>query len=192
MKYFILGALASGFLLYGISMLYGATGSLDLTEIARVTASGTMNKSVLVFGLVFLVAGLAFKLGVVPFHMWVPDVYHGAPASVTLLVSTAPELASFALVMRLLTYGLGGNPSLWVQILTALAGLDTWVVGCFLRSGRHWTHADLSTVIDWVKTLKPRRTVLTHMGTEMDWAWMADNLPAGIEAGYDGQVLVIQ
>lgn len=76
--------------------------------------------------------------------------------------------------------------------LTALAGLDTWVVGCFLRSGRHWTHADLGTVIGWVETLRPRRTVLTHMGTEMDWAWMADNLPAGIEAGYDGQVLVIQ
>jgi NADH-quinone oxidoreductase subunit N len=86
MKYFVLGALASGFLLYGISMLYGATGSLDLNEVAKTIASGTVNKPVLVFGLVFVVAGLAFKLGAVPFHMWVPDVYQGAPTAVTLLL----------------------------------------------------------------------------------------------------------
>ena len=102
MKYFILGALASGFLLYGISMLYGATGTLDLIEVARAAASGTVNKTVLVFGLVFLVAGLGFKLGAVPFHMWVPDVYQGAPTAVTLLLGGAPKLAAFAICIRLL------------------------------------------------------------------------------------------
>ncbi|HEV7619621.1 MAG TPA: NADH-quinone oxidoreductase subunit NuoN [Burkholderiaceae bacterium] len=124
MKYFILGAMASGFLLYGISMLYGATGSLDLTEIARVTASGTMNKSVLVFGLVFLVAGLAFKLGVVPFHMWVPDVYQGAPTAVTLLLGAAPKLAAFAICIRLLVEGLWSLAVDWQQMLTVLAVLS--------------------------------------------------------------------
>jgi phosphoribosyl 1,2-cyclic phosphate phosphodiesterase len=75
--------------------------------------------------------------------------------------------------------------------LAALEGVDTWVVGCFLRKGPHWTHADLTTVLGWVELLKPRRTVLTHMGTEMDWAWMQANLPPGVEAGYDGMVLAV-
>jgi phosphoribosyl 1,2-cyclic phosphate phosphodiesterase len=73
----------------------------------------------------------------------------------------------------------------------ALAGIDTWVVGCFLRKGPHWTHADLPTVLGWVERLQPRRTVLTHMGTDMDWAWLAAHLPAGVEAGYDGMVLQV-
>ena len=72
-----------------------------------------------------------------------------------------------------------------------LEGVDTWVVGCFLRRGPHWTHADLKTVLEWVERLRPRRTVLTHMGTDMDWAWMRENLPAGVEAGYDGMVLAV-
>jgi NADH-quinone oxidoreductase subunit N len=93
MKYFVLGALASGFLLYGMSMMYGATGSLDVNEVFRAIASRKVNHQVLVFGLVFIVAGLAFKLGVVPFHMWVPDVYQGAPTAVTLLIAGAPKLA---------------------------------------------------------------------------------------------------
>jgi len=121
MKYFVLGALASGFLLYGISMLYGATGSLDLTEVAKVAASGTVNKTVLVFGVVFLVAGLAFKLGVVPFHMWVPDVYQGAPTAVTLLLGGAPKLAAFAICIRLLVEGLLPLAVDWQQMLTVLA-----------------------------------------------------------------------
>eukprot|EP01042_Synura_sphagnicola_P024527 gene24527-31391_t len=95
MKYFVLGALASGFLLYGISMLYGATGSLELNEVFRAIVSGSVDRNVLVFGVVFVVAGLAFKLGAVPFHMWVPDVYHGAPTPVTLLIGGAPKLAAF-------------------------------------------------------------------------------------------------
>ncbi|WP_136418167.1 NADH-quinone oxidoreductase subunit NuoN [Herbaspirillum sp. ST 5-3] len=124
MKYFILGALASGFLLYGLSMLYGATGSLDLTEVAKATASGTVNKTVLVFGVVFVVAGLAFKLGVVPFHMWVPDVYEGAPTAVTLLLGGAPKLAAFAITIRLLVEGLFPLAIDWQQMITVLAVLS--------------------------------------------------------------------
>jgi NADH-quinone oxidoreductase subunit N len=124
MKYFILGALASGFLLYGISMLYGATGSLNLTEVAKVAASGTVKPVILVFGIVFLVAGLAFKLGVVPFHMWVPDVYQGAPTAVTLLLGGAPKLAAFAICFRLLVEGLLPLALDWQQMLTVLAVLS--------------------------------------------------------------------
>ena len=119
MKYFILGALASGFMLYGISMLYGATGSLDISQVASATASGAANKTVLVFGLVFVVAGLAFKLGAAPFHMWVPDVYQGAPTSVTLLLGAAPKLAAFAICLRLLVEGLGTLAAGWQQMAAA-------------------------------------------------------------------------
>src|SRR5690606_7179244 len=108
MKYFVLGSLASGFLLYGMSMVYGATGHLDIAEIAKVIAAGQQQDMALVFGVVFLVAGLAFKLGAVPFHMWVPDVYQGSPTAVTLILSTAPKLAAFAIVLRLLVEGLHG------------------------------------------------------------------------------------
>jgi len=121
MKYFILGALASGFMLYGISMLYGATGSLELSEVARVAADPAGNKTILVFGIVFLVAGLAFKLGVVPFHMWVPDVYQGSPTAVTLLLGGAPKLAAFAITFRLLVEGLFSQAVDWQQMLVVLA-----------------------------------------------------------------------
>ena len=121
MKYFILGAMASGFLLYGISMLYGATGSLDLTQVAIAASNGTANPAILVFGIVFLVAGLAFKLGVVPFHMWVPDVYQGAPTAVTLLLGGAPKLAAFAICIRLLVEGLMPMARDWQQMLMVLA-----------------------------------------------------------------------
>lgn len=121
MKYFILGALASGFMLYGISMLYGATGTLDLSMVATTIAAGTANKTILVFGLVFLVAGLAFKLGTAPFHMWVPDVYQGAPTSVTLLLGAAPKLAAFAICIRFLVEGLGALVADWQQMLTVMA-----------------------------------------------------------------------
>jgi NADH-quinone oxidoreductase subunit N len=121
MKYFVLGALASGFLLYGLSMMYGATGSLDHGEVFRAIATGQINKQVLVFGLVFVVAGLGFKLGVVPFHMWVPDVYHGAPTAVTLMIAGAPEFAAFAIAIRLLVEGLIGLAVDWQQMLIVLA-----------------------------------------------------------------------
>lgn len=121
MKYFVLGALASGFMLYGISMLYGATGSLDLVKVAVAATSGVANKPVLIFGLVFMVAGLAFKLGTAPFHMWVPDVYQGAPTSVTLLLGAAPKLAAFAITLRLLVEGLGALAGDWQQMLMVMA-----------------------------------------------------------------------
>ncbi|KXB30908.1 NADH:ubiquinone oxidoreductase subunit N [Dechloromonas denitrificans] len=124
MKYFVLGALASGLLLYGMSMIYGATGTLEITGVAERLYSGGVNKSVLVFGLVFLVSGLAFKLGVVPFHMWIPDVYHGAPTSVTLFIGSAPKLAAFAIVMRLLVNGLITMAQDWQTMLIILAVLS--------------------------------------------------------------------
>jgi len=123
MKYFVLGALASGMLLYGMSMIYGATGSLEVTEVAQRIFDGEAIPTILIFGLVFVVAGIGFKLGAVPFHMWVPDVYHGAPTAVTLLIGTAPKLAAFAFIMRLLVEALGMQQLLveWQQMLVLLA-----------------------------------------------------------------------
>jgi NADH-quinone oxidoreductase subunit N len=121
MKYFVLGAMASGFLLYGMSMMYGATGSLDINVIFKAINSGYVDHRVLVFGLVFIVAGLAFKLGVVPFHMWIPDVYQGAPTAVTLLIGGAPKLAAFAITMRLLVEGMLPLAFDWQQMLMVLA-----------------------------------------------------------------------
>ncbi len=121
MKYFVLGAMASGFLLYGLSMLYGATGSLDINAVFKAVNSGQIKHQVLVFGLVFIVAGLAFKLGVVPFHMWIPDVYQGAPTAVTLMIGGAPKLAAFAICIRLLVEGLLPLALDWQQMLGLLA-----------------------------------------------------------------------
>lgn len=121
MKYFVLGALASGFLLYGLSMMYGATGSLDVNAVFRAIASGHVRHQVLVFGLVFVVAGLAFKLGVVPFHMWIPDVYQGAPTAVTLMIGAAPKLAAFAIFIRLLVEGMLPLAIDWQQMLMVLS-----------------------------------------------------------------------
>ncbi|WP_241049477.1 NADH-quinone oxidoreductase subunit NuoN [Achromobacter xylosoxidans] len=124
MKYFVLGALASGFLLYGMSMVYGATGHLDLAEVSKVIAAGKAEKLALVFGIVFLVSGLAFKLGAVPFHMWVPDVYQGSPTAVTLILGGAPKLAAFAITLRLLVDGLHGLAADWQPMLMILAVLS--------------------------------------------------------------------
>ena len=124
MKYFVLGALASGLLLYGMSMVYGATGSLELTNVAQVLFQGQGEKTVLLFGLVFIVAGIAFKLGLVPFHMWIPDVYHGAPTAVTMFIGSAPKLAAFAMALRLLVYGLLGLAADWQLMLLIMAVLS--------------------------------------------------------------------
>jgi len=127
MKYFVLGALSSGLLLYGMSMVYGATGTLNLYEVsahvARLSAIAS-DRTFLVFGLVFVVAGLAFKVGVVPFHMWIPDVYHGAPTAVTLIVGSAPKLAAFAMAVRLLVNALPDLAQDWQQMLALLALLS--------------------------------------------------------------------
>lgn len=120
-KYFVLGAMASGFLLYGMSMLYGATGSLDITTVFKAIQSGQVVHKVLIFGLVFIVSGLAFKLGVVPFHMWIPDVYQGAPTAVTLMIGGAPKLAAFGMTMRLLVEGMLPLAIDWQQMLMVLA-----------------------------------------------------------------------
>jgi NADH-quinone oxidoreductase subunit N len=127
MKYFVLGALASGMLLYGISMIYGAAGTLRFDELAQVVDKGDLNQLVMVFGIVFLVIGLAFKLGAVPFHMWVPDIYHGAPTAVTLFIGSAPKIAAFALAMRLLVDGLAdlhGGWEGWQGMLIILSVLS--------------------------------------------------------------------
>lgn len=121
MKYFVLGALASGFLLYGLSMLYGATGSLDISRVFESVSSGQIQPQVLVLGLVFVVCALAFKLSVVPFHMWVPDVYQGAPTTVTLMIAGAPKLAAFAITIRLLVSGLLPMAQDWQQMLMILS-----------------------------------------------------------------------
>jgi NADH-quinone oxidoreductase subunit N len=126
MKYFVLGALASGMLLYGISMVYGATGSLAIAQVATKAGEATTLTGILVFGIVFIVAGIGFKLGAVPFHMWVPDVYQGAPTPVTLLIGSAPKLAATAFVLRVLTEALGA-PVLaaeWQSMLVILAVLS--------------------------------------------------------------------
>jgi NADH-quinone oxidoreductase subunit N len=128
MKYFVLGALASGFLLYGLSMLYGATGSLNINEVFNAIASRQVKHQVLVFGLVFIVAGLAFKLGAVPFHMWLPDVYQGAPTAVTLIIGGAPQLAAFAMTIRLLVEGLLPLAIDWQQML-ALMAIGSLLIG---------------------------------------------------------------
>ena len=124
MKYFILGALASGLLLYGLSMIYGATGSLDVSRVASVITSSKAIDPLVMFGLVFVVSGLAFKLGVVPFHMWVPDVYQGAPTAMTLFIGSAPKLAGFGFIMRILADSLGGAVSDWQGMLVILAALS--------------------------------------------------------------------
>ena len=124
MKYFVLGALASGMLLYGMSMIYGVTGSLALGDMAQVLADGTDLRIPLVFGIVFIVAGLAFKLGAVPFHMWVPDVYHGAPTAMTLFIGSAPKIAAFAFVVRILGQGLESQVAEWRDMLVILAVLS--------------------------------------------------------------------
>jgi NADH-quinone oxidoreductase subunit N len=127
MKYFVLGALASGMLLYGMSMIYGATGTLDLAAIREQVAGFDSRNLVLILGLVFVIVGIAFKLGAVPFHMWVPDVYEGAPTSVALFIGSAPKIAAFGMLMRLLVDGLPGLQGDWIDMLVILSVLSMGV-----------------------------------------------------------------
>ena len=126
MKYFVLGAIASGMLLYGISMIYGVTGSLDLAEVSNALMTAE-KRLLLTFGLVFLIVGIAFKLGAVPFHMWIPDVYHGSATATTLFIGSAPKIAAFAMLMRLLVDGMGDLHAQWQNILVILAVLSMGV-----------------------------------------------------------------
>ena len=122
MKYFVLGSLASGMLLYGLSLTYGATGTLDLAEIHMAAASA--NQALLLTGVVFIVAGIAFKFGAAPFHMWLPDVYHGAPTPITLFIGSAPKLAAFGMAYRLLEAGFGPMSTEWRLLVAGLATLS--------------------------------------------------------------------
>ncbi len=126
MKYFVLGSLASGMLLYGLSLIYGATGTLDLAQI-RASVEGSANADLLLAGVVFLVVGIAFKFGAAPFHMWLPDVYHGAPTPITLFIGSAPKLASFAMAYRLLEAGVGPLDDRWRLLIAGLAALSLFI-----------------------------------------------------------------
>lgn len=131
MKYFVLGAIASGLLLYGMSLLYGVTGSLDINQVAEAVKAKNLESDnqqiVLILGMVMVIVGMAFKLGAVPFHMWIPDIYHGAPTAVTVYIGSAPKIAAFAMVMRLLVEGLGGMHAQWQDILILMAILSMGV-----------------------------------------------------------------
>ena len=124
MKYFVLGAIASGMLLYGMSMVYGMTGSLNIVEVAVALDKMEGNNIVLIFGLVFMVIGISFKLGAVPFHMWIPDVYHGSPTTVTSYIATAPKVAGFAMVIRLLAESMGSLQTDWQGMFIIMAVLS--------------------------------------------------------------------
>ncbi|MCC8363490.1 NADH-quinone oxidoreductase subunit NuoN [Lysobacter sp. A6] len=134
MKYFVLGSLASGMLLYGLSLTYGATGTLDLREIHQ--AMGSASPGLLLTGLVFIVAGIAFKFGAAPFHMWLPDVYHGAPTPITLFIGSAPKIAAFGMTYRLLEVGAGPLDEQWRLLLAGLA-VASLVIGNLIALAQH-------------------------------------------------------
>jgi NADH-quinone oxidoreductase subunit N len=172
MKYFVLGALSSGLLLYGMSMIYGATGSLELTRVAFAIEHNQAHQVLAVFGLVFVVAGIAFKLGAAPFHMWIPDVYHGAATPATLYVGAAPKIAAFAFIMRLLANGLQGMTADWQQMLLVLAVLS---IG-------------LGNVVAIAQTNLKRMlaySTISHMG------FMACGILAGNDNGYSSAMFYV-
>lgn len=172
MKYFVLGALASGMLLYGMSMVYGVTGSLSLGDIAQNLADGTDLRIPLVFGIVFIVAGLAFKLGAVPFHMWVPDVYHGAPTAMTLFIGSAPKIAAFAFVVRILGQGLESQVTEWRDMLVILAVLSM-ALGNFAAIAQ----SNLKRMFAY--------STISHMG------FMLLGILAGTQNGYGGAMFYV-
>jgi len=172
MKYFVLGALASGMLLYGMSMVYGVTGSLGLGYIAIALQDGTDLRIPLVFGIVFIVAGLAFKLGAVPFHMWIPDVYHGAPTAMTLFIGSAPKIAAFAFVIRILGQGLESQVSDWRGMLVILA-----VLSMALGNIAAIAQSNLKRMLAY--------STISHMG------FMLLGILAGSQNGYGGAMFYV-
>jgi len=173
MKYFVMGAIASSMLLYGMSMLYGATGSLDIAQIAKIIAAMPANKTMLLtFGLVFIVAGLAFKLAAAPFHMWAPDVYTGAPSAVTLFLATAPKVAALGMVMRLLVFAMPGLLLQWQQLLIVLAVFSMGVGNLFAIA-----QSNLKRMLAY--------SAIAHIG------FMFLGLIAGNNAGYTASLFYI-
>ncbi|ODV03140.1 MAG: NADH-quinone oxidoreductase subunit N [Thiobacillus sp. SCN 63-57] len=172
MKYFVLGALASGMLLYGMSMVYGVTGSLSLGDIAIALQDGTDLRIPLVFGIVFIVAGLAFKLGAVPFHMWIPDVYHGAPTAMTLFIGSAPKIAAFAFVIRILGQGLESQVNDWRGMLVILA-----VLSMALGNIAAIAQSNLKRMLAY--------STISHMG------FMLLGILAGSQNGYGGAMFYV-
>ncbi|WP_324778495.1 NADH-quinone oxidoreductase subunit NuoN [Thiobacillus sedimenti] len=172
MKYFVLGALASGMLLYGMSMVYGVTGSLGLGDIAIALQDGTDLRIPLVFGIVFIIAGLAFKLGAVPFHMWVPDVYHGAPTAMTLFIGSAPKIAAFAFVVRILGQGLESQVADWRDMLVILAVLSM-AVGNIAAIAQ----TNLKRMLAY--------STISHMG------FMLLGILSGSQSGYSGAMFYV-
>jgi NADH-quinone oxidoreductase subunit N len=172
MKYFVLGALASGMMLYGMSILYGVTGSLDLHTVATSLYQHVDRSLLLVFGLVFVIAGIAFKLGVVPFHMWIPDVYEGAPTPVTLFLGTAPKLSGFAIAFRLLVEGMEGMVADWQQMLAVLAVLSMAI-------------GNIVAIAQWnIKRMLAYSTI-AHMG------FLLLGFLAGTKTGYAGSMFYV-
>jgi NADH-quinone oxidoreductase subunit N len=172
MKYFVLGALASGMMLYGISILYGVSGSLDLHTVAGSLYQHADRSLLLVFGLVFVIAGIAFKLGVVPFHMWIPDVYEGAPTPVTLFLGTAPKISGFAIAFRLLVEGMEGMVADWQQMLAVLAVLSMAI-------------GNIVAIAQWnIKRMLAYSTI-AHMG------FLLLGLLAGTKSGYAGSMFYV-
>ncbi len=172
MKYFVLGAIASGMLLYGMSMIYGITGNLDLAAITSAIQAQEGGNALLVFGVVFLVVGIGFKLGAVPFHMWVPDVYHGAPTPVTLFIGSAPKIAALALTLRILADGLQELVSDWQQMLLMLSILSIAVGNIIAIS-----QTNIKRMLAY--------SAISHMG------YMLLGLVAGTDAGYAASLFYV-
>jgi NADH-quinone oxidoreductase subunit N len=172
MKYFVLGALSSGLLLYGMSMVYGGTGSLELSHVAHAIERGNLHNTLALFGLVFVVAGIAFKLGTAPFHMWIPDVYHGAATPTTIIVGGAPKLAAFAFIIRLLVGGLGGLAADWQPMLVILA-VASLAVGNIVAIAQ----GNLKRMLAY--------STISHMG------FVTIGILAGSDAGYSASMFYV-
>ena len=172
MKYFVLGALSSGLLLYGMSMIYGGTGSLELSRVALAIEQGGTHNTLALFGLVFVIAGMAFKLGAAPFHMWIPDVYHGAATPATLIVGAAPKLAAFAFMIRLLVTGLQGFATQWQPMLVILV-LASLAVGNLIAIAQ----TNLKRMLAY--------STISHMG------FVTMGILAGTDAGYSASLFYV-